>query len=165
MIGGIMMSFLDSVKESLVSASKDVTQKAKEVSGVAKLKLDIKTKEDFVEKQYAILGHSYFDAHKDDEENAENEQFKVIKEALSEIESMKAEILKLQGAAECPNCGAKVPQDAAYCSSCGTKIEKEEETTEEEDIFDAEYVMKPDEEEAPAEESAQEVAEEEKFEE
>ena len=26
-----MMSFLDSVKESLVSASKDVTQKAKEV--------------------------------------------------------------------------------------------------------------------------------------
>ena len=40
------MSFLDSVKESLVSASKDVTQKAKEVSGVAKLKLDIKTKED-----------------------------------------------------------------------------------------------------------------------
>ena len=29
------MSFLDSVKESLVSASKDVTQKAKEVSGVA----------------------------------------------------------------------------------------------------------------------------------
>ena len=115
------MSFLDSVKESLVSASKDVTQKAKEVSGVAKLKLDIKTKEDFVEKQYAILGHSYFDAHKDDEENAENEQFKVIKEALSEIESMKAEILKLQGAAECPNCGAKVPQDAAYCSSCGTR--------------------------------------------
>ena len=118
------MSFLDSVKESLVSASKDVTQKAKEVSGVAKLKLDIKTKEDFVEKQYAILGHSYFDAHKDDEDNAENEQFKVIKEALSEIESMKAEILKLQGAAECPNCGAKVPQDAAYCSSCGAKIEK-----------------------------------------
>ena len=79
------MSFFDEMKESLVSAGKDVSQKAKEVSGVAKLKLDVKSKEDYVEKQYAELGRTYFDAHKDDEENAENEQFKVIKEALAEM--------------------------------------------------------------------------------
>ena len=90
------MSFFDEMKESLVSAGKDVSQKAKEVSGVAKLKLDVKSKEDYVEKQYAELGRTYFDAHKDDEENAENEQFKVIKEALAEIERMKTEILNLQ---------------------------------------------------------------------
>ena len=90
------MSFFDEMKESLVSAGKDVSQKAKEVSGVAKLKLDVKSKEDYVEKQYAELGRTYFDAHKDDEENAENEQFKVIKEALAEIERMKAEILKVR---------------------------------------------------------------------
>ena len=47
------MSFFDEMKESLVSAGKDVSQKAKEVSGVAKLKLDVKSKEDYVEKQYA----------------------------------------------------------------------------------------------------------------
>ena len=87
----VIMSFFDEMKESLVSAGKDVSQKAKEVSGVAKLKLDVKSKEDYVEKQYAELGRTYFDAHKDDEENAENEQFKVIKEALAEIERMKAE--------------------------------------------------------------------------
>lgn len=109
------------MKESLVSAGKDVSQKAKEVSGVAKLKLDVKSKEDYVEKQYAELGRTYFDAHKDDEENAENEQFKVIKEALAEIERMKTEILNLQGAAECPNCGARMPQGASFCSSCGAK--------------------------------------------
>ena len=50
------MSFFDEMKESLVSAGKDVSQKAKEVSGVAKLKLDVKSKEDYVEKQYAELG-------------------------------------------------------------------------------------------------------------
>ena len=44
------MSFFDEMKESLVSAGKDVSQKAKEVSGVAKLKLDVKSKEDYVEK-------------------------------------------------------------------------------------------------------------------
>ena len=58
------MSFFDEMKESLVSAGKDVSQKAKEVSGVAKLKLDVKSKEDYVEKQYAELGRTYFDAHK-----------------------------------------------------------------------------------------------------
>lgn len=102
------------MKESLVSAGKDVSQKAKEVSGVAKLKLDVKSKEDYVEKQYAELGRTYFDAHRDDEENAENEQFTVIKEALAEIERMKAEILNLQGARECPNCGARMPQGASF---------------------------------------------------
>lgn len=91
------MSFFDEMKESLVSAGKDVSQKAKEVSGVAKLKLDVKSKEDYVEKQYAELGRTYFDAHRDDEENAENEQFKVIKEALAEIERMKTEIFKSSG--------------------------------------------------------------------
>ena len=59
------MSFFDEMKESLVSAGKDVSQKAKEVSGVAKLKLDVKSKEDYVEKQYAELGRTYFDAHRD----------------------------------------------------------------------------------------------------
>lgn len=54
------MSFFDEMKESLVSAGKDVSQKAKEVSGVAKLKLDVKSKEDYVEKQYAELGRTYF---------------------------------------------------------------------------------------------------------
>ena len=75
------------------------------------------------------LGRTYFDAHRDDEENAENEQFKVIKEALAEIERMKTEILNLQGAAECPNCGARMPQGASFCSSCGTKMAEPEHFT------------------------------------
>lgn len=123
------MSFLDDMRESLVSAGKDVSQKAKEVSGIAKLKLDVKSKEDFVEKQYAELGRAYFEAHRDDEERAEDEQFKVIREALAEIERMKTEILNLQGAAECPNCGAKMPAGASFCSSCGTKMEEPEHFT------------------------------------
>ena len=121
------MSFFDDVKESLVSAGKDVSQKAKEVSGVARLKLDVKTKEDFVTKQYAELGRMYYEQHKEDEEAVNEEQFEVIREALEEIDRMKTEILNLQGASECPNCGAKMPLGAAFCSSCGTKLENETE--------------------------------------
>ena len=54
---------------------------------------------------------------------------KDFKEALAEIERMKAEILNLQGAAQCPNCGARMPQGATFCSSCGTKMEEPEHFT------------------------------------
>ena len=49
------MEFFDKLSESLVSAGKDVSQKAKDVSEIAKLKLDIKSKEDYVQKQYEEL--------------------------------------------------------------------------------------------------------------
>lgn len=123
------MAIFEDMRDALLSAGKDVSNKAKEVSGVAKLKLDVKSKEDFVEKQYAALGRTYYEQHKEDEEPAEAEQFKVIREALEEIERMKAEILNLQGAAECPNCGARMPQGASFCSNCGTKMEEPEHFT------------------------------------
>lgn len=96
------MEFFDKLSETIVSAGKDVGQKAKDVSGIAKLKMDIRSKEDFVEKQYAELGKAYYEKHKDEES---------------------AEVFKLQGAVECPKCGAKMPQGAAFCSSCGTKMD------------------------------------------
>lgn len=126
------MELFDKLSETIVSAGKDVGQKAKDVSEIAKLKMDIKSKEDFVEKQYAELGKAYYEKHKDDEteetgENGEKtpeqEHFFLISEALGEIERMRAEVLKIQGVAECPKCGAKMPQGAAFCSNCGTKMD------------------------------------------
>ena len=71
-------------------------------------------KEDFVEKQYAELGKAYYEKHKDEEsaegkeKTPEQEHFFLITEALGEIERMRAEVFKLQGAVECPKCGAKM---------------------------------------------------------
>ena len=42
---------------------------------------------------------------------------------VEEIERMKAEVLRIQGSAECPKCGAKMPEGAVYCSNCGTKMD------------------------------------------
>ncbi len=117
------MDFFDKLGETLVSAGKDVGQKAKDVSEIAKLKLDIKSKEDFVQKQYAALGEVYYAKHKDDENCEEAEQFFLIKEALDEISRMKSEVLRIQGAEECPKCGARMPEGALFCSSCGTKLD------------------------------------------
>ena len=116
------MDFFDKLGESLVSAGKDVSQKAKDVSEIAKLKIDIKAKEDYVDRQYRELGAAYYEKHRNEEECEEAEQFFLISVALDEIERMKAEVLRIQGAAICPNCGLKMPEGAAFCSSCGAKM-------------------------------------------
>lgn len=55
------MAFFDNMKETLTSAGRDVSQKAKEVSNIAKLKMDIKSKQDALDKQYIELGKHYYE--------------------------------------------------------------------------------------------------------
>lgn len=117
------MSTWDDFKNTLYSAGKDITQKTKDVSEIAKLKLDIKSKEDFVERQYVALGKAYYLAHKDDEGTAEEAQFAIITEALEDIEKMQQEVLNIQGAATCPKCGASMSENATFCSKCGARMD------------------------------------------
>ena len=90
------MAFFDKLGETIASVSKDVTQTAKEISGVAKLNIDIKAKEDYIQKQYAEIGKQYFDMHKDDE-TVMCPQFELIKEAMCSMEEMKKEGLSGRG--------------------------------------------------------------------
>ena len=55
------MALFDKLGETLVNASRDVSQKAKDLSGTAKLTLDIRSKEDQVQKLYAEVGRQYFE--------------------------------------------------------------------------------------------------------
>lgn len=142
---------LEKVKASLINVGKDVEEFAKNTSNTAKLKYDIHNKETFLEKQYALLGKAYYEAHKD-EEVEEQECFASIKEAEEELAKLNAELLKIQGAVECPSCGAKQENKNAFCSSCGANLNTAEETTEE-----AEVVADVDAE--PVEEVAEEVVE------
>ena len=86
------MAFFDKLSETLANASKDVSQKAKDLSGTAKLTMDIHTKEDQVQKMYAQIGKLYFESHKDDDP-AEYAQIAQIKEMLVVIEDMKKDLM------------------------------------------------------------------------
>ena len=116
------MAGWEDIKETLFAAGRDVSQKAKEVSEIAKLKMDIRAKEDFVEKQFADLGRIYYEATKEHAVGEDIERFQVIEEALDEVKRMKQQVLDIQGALECPKCGKKVPQGTTFCSDCGAKI-------------------------------------------
>ena len=119
------MDLFNKIGETLASAGKDVSQKAKDLSGTAKLSFDIKSKEDYVQKMYAEIGRQYYEDHKDDVENL-YEEMPLIKEALDVIEDMKKELQSLKGGRVCPRCGEKVGENDAYCRSCGEKLEDEE---------------------------------------
>lgn len=119
------MAFFDKLSETLTNASKDVSQKAKDLSGVAKLTMDIHTKEDQLQKMYAQIGKLYFEAHKDDE-TAEYAQMPQIKAVLATIEDMKKELSELKGTKVCPRCGQEVKVTDVYCKSCGAKLEDDE---------------------------------------
>lgn len=115
------MAFLDKLGDTLVSVGKDVTQKTKDVSGIAKLKLEIKSKEGSLKELYAEIGKSYYEAHKD-EDVPEKNYFDCIAEIRDEIAKMELEILEIKKAKRCPNCGAEAKDDAEYCSVCGAKL-------------------------------------------
>ena len=110
------------IKSDIVSAGKDISVKAKEVSDTAKIKVDIRTKEDYLAKQYEALGRQYYEAHKDDEDAAEKECFANIAEAQKEIDMLNDQLLTLQGAVICPNCGVKQVNDDNYCKNCGAPL-------------------------------------------
>lgn len=129
------MAFIEKMGDTLFNMGKDVSQKAKDMSGIAKLKLNIRAKEDFVKAQYMEIGKAYYERHRG-EEVLEQERFDQIDEALEAIEEMELQILELKGARKCPGCGAETSDTAEYCSVCGTKLSAvvKEEPEEEKDI-------------------------------
>ena len=115
------MAFMERMGDTLLSMGKDVSQKAKDMSGIAKLKLNIRSKEDFVKEQYMEIGKAYYERHRGDDV-LEKAQFEQIDEALEAIAQMELQILELKGAKKCPGCGAEATETAEYCSVCGTKL-------------------------------------------
>ena len=111
----------EKVKESVVNAGKEVGGFAKDMSTLAKLKYNIHEKERFLEKQYALLGKAFYEAHKD-EDVEEKVYFPSIREAEEELIRLHEQVLEAQGAEACPNCGSKQEAGKGYCANCGSPL-------------------------------------------
>lgn len=115
------MALFEKLGDTILNVGKDVSQKVKDVSGITKLKIDIRAKEDFINKQYMELGKACYERRQSETEE-EEAIFERIDEAVSEIHKMELQILELKGTKKCPSCGAEVSDLAEYCSVCGEKI-------------------------------------------
>lgn len=62
------MDFFSKLGDAITETGRDVSQKVSEMTGIAKLNMEIRSKEDFVQKQYTQIGKQYYEMHKEDQE-------------------------------------------------------------------------------------------------
>ena len=130
----------DKLKDDLFSVGKEVGDRVSDVSNIAKLKLELRSKEDFIQRQFAELGRLYYEAHKEAADSvAVQDLFNSIAETEAQIAETKSTILNLQGAICCPECGEKYQKGYKFCPFCGGELRNEPE--QEEDIFVDEEVV------------------------
>ena len=114
------MEFFDKLSESLVSQNKSVGQF--NLEGIAPARRGVPQ----IEVSFDIDANGILKVSAKDKATGKEQSIRIeASSGLSkeEIERMKAEVLRIQGSAECPKCGAKMPEGAVYCSNCGTKMD------------------------------------------
>lgn len=124
------MDFFSKLGDSIVNATQEVGEKAKGMTDIAKLQYEMRTKEDFMNKQYQEIGKMFYDANKENVPEEYNSLFEEIEAAQKRVAEIKEQIAYTKGGKACPKCGAVVSGGAAFCSTCGAKMD--------EDIFEEE---------------------------
>ncbi len=84
----IFEKFSDTIKQK----SKVAADKAKEVAGIAQLKIQINTQEDLIKKNYQEIGKRYFDLYRDMPEDPFMKECDDIKAAQKEVERLQEQI-------------------------------------------------------------------------
>lgn len=122
------------IMDEFVAAGKDMTDKMTEVSNKTRIKIDIKNKEDFLEKQFAGLGKAFYE-NEPDFETAKEDYFKNINNTKSEIAALEEELKQLEGSVVCPQCGLRQNSEHKFCANCGAKLPVVEKTAPEGNTF------------------------------
>ena len=143
------MDFFSKLGDSIVNATQEVGEKAKGMTDIAKLQYEMRTKEDFMNKQYQEIGKMFYDANKENVPEEYNSLFEEIEAAQKRVAEIKEQIAYTKGGKACP-CGAVVSGSAAFCSTCGAKMD--------EDIFEEEEVDTDEKTEDASEETVETVS-------
>ena len=117
------MGFLDQLKDTITDAGAKAQTKAKEVADTVSLKNQIHTEEKKQMELFVRLGKAYFEAHKDDENDAKVADITTIKASIEAIKNLNDQLSALKGTRVCANCGEEVDKDAVFCPKCGAKSE------------------------------------------
>ncbi len=122
------MDFLDKVKSfandaanTLNNAAKDVSDNIKTYSDKSKVKSNIKAEEQKIAVAYKTIGEQFF------KENTEipvgyEQLFNEIKTAMDKIEQLQNELIAIEAANKCSNCGAGITSGQKFCQGCGANL-------------------------------------------
>ena len=127
------MDFFNKISDSLVSAGKEVTEKAKDMTDAGRLQYDISKKKADINDKYRALGKKYYSEHRDEKDDS----IVSITAALEELHDLERRLADVKGGIRCEKCGAIVPTGSSYCGKCGARVGSIF-AEEDEDIFDGE---------------------------
>ena len=157
------MAIWDDITKKAAALGEKAVKQAKDLSEVAKLKLQIAEAEKAADDAYARLGRLYAAAHASDCEEAFAAEMAAAVNAEQTVNTLKGQLHDAKGVAVCEKCGAEVAKDAAFCSACGAEMPKpapvEAEVVTEEAPVDETPAEEAPAEEAPVEEAPAETAE------
>lgn len=121
-----MADFMDKLTGTLGSAGKVLSDKFNDTSNLAKLNIELKSKQTFVEKQYISIGKKVYEIESKKDETALEEVF-LIRQTLEEMKDIRHEILEIKGLQKCPHCGMEIEKAVRYCPNCGRSVDEEDE--------------------------------------
>lgn len=127
-----MADFMDKLTGTLGSAGKVLSDKFNDTSNLAKLNIELKSKQTFVEKQYISIGKKVYEMESKKDETPLEEVF-LIRQTLEEIKDIRHEILEIKGLQKCPHCGMEIEKAVRYCPNCGRSVDEEDEVDAEAD--------------------------------
>ena len=157
------MAIWDDITKKAAALSEKAVKQAKDLSEVAKLKLQIAEAEKAANDAYAQLGRLYAATHADDCEEAFASELAAALNAEQTIKTLKGQLHDAKGVTVCEKCGTEVAKGAAFCSTCGAELPKPapveaEVVTEEAPVEEAPVEETPAEEAPAAEEPTAEAA-------
>lgn len=125
MRGGTIMDFIKNITKKVTETAKVAAKKSGDMVELTKLKMNISSEEDKIEKEYVQMGKIVFETYEKGEKVGE--EFEAHCEKIvsyrENINAMKDQILKLRNVKVCPECGAELESEVLFCAKCGMKQE------------------------------------------
>ncbi len=130
------MSVFNEIKRNVTNAASAASKKTNELTGLAKLNMNIKMEQGKLSECYEEIGRLFYTAERSGEDHTSDIAAHIMQadKIKANIAKYQAEIARLKKVIYCDNCGAELAETCIYCSTCGAKLEKkaEEVKTEEE---------------------------------
>ena len=124
------MDFFNKAKESLTAAGKGFSQKANEVSGIARVTLKMKEEERQLAESLRELGLQMYNLKNAEAKEMFPELTERISQLYAELEKDRVELAAIKGKKICPNCGTELEAESMCCTACGINVEVAENTVE-----------------------------------
>lgn len=117
------MDIFNKAKESLSAAGKGFTQRASDVSGLAKVTMKIKEEEKQLDQSLKELGALLFNQYNPEAQQLFPQETENIRQLYAALKQDREEMAYLKGKKICPNCGEELDGDVQRCTSCGMNVE------------------------------------------